>query len=571
MNPVELAEAHRRLTDKAGGPPPELTVFHLHGQARTPDTVVLDSASYNRLIRLREIDEIVFSLSHFHALAFVGTRLDENYLLTKLQEQLNPPFHMVFCREDEVTALTTERAALSMRQHLKVVGYPDHVDLIVLPLWLNVPPPPREATTPASALDPATTPDPAEYIASEFHAELTRVVVTESDILAGQRTVVVGVAGTGKTHLLSWLAAESDTERPAVRVRLADVPMGSGRPEAILKAWALRARADGGQPTVDIGAAALQEDRLHFLLDGLDEVTNELQDKAATLIAQVAERFPQHAFTVTSRPLPALTALGYGDTAGATPWRFVNLAPGATWQQRYLADTGLTLSQLQEVMPALTDMRELLHIPFFLTRTIELFRGGQLAGLRDVGELLERLIDFALSREEELLPLVAIEDARAWLRRVALAAAIAGRRTLTFEQLQRVPVDGETVGGLAALIHQLQLRLLLAEDDGHVRFAHRLLADELVAEALSSVEPSDALLDALVPVVDEQLTGVRDDLFIAVSLLCLRSTTWREAVARRDPFAAARSTPSDAVPVKRARAVDLLWDTYSDWGIWAWD
>lgn len=153
-----------------------------------------------------------------------------------------------------------------------------------------------------------------------------------------------------------------------------------------------------------------------------------------------------------------------------------------------------------------------------------------------------------------------------------MAAAIAGRRTLTFEQLQRVPVDGETVGDLAALIHQLQLRLLLTEDDGHVRFAHRLLADELVVEALSSVEPSDALLDALVPVVDEQLTGVRDDLFIAVSLLCLRSTTWREAGARRDPFAAARSTPSDAAPAERARAVDLLWDTYyRDWGIWAWD
>ena len=53
-------------------------------------------------------------------------------------------------------------------------------------------------------------------------------------------------------------------------------------------------------------------------------------------------------------------------------------------------------------MPALSDMRELLHIPFFLTRTVELFENGRLEGLRDVGELLERLVDFALTREEEL-------------------------------------------------------------------------------------------------------------------------------------------------------------------------
>ena len=58
---------------------------------------------------------------------------------------------------------------------------------------------------------------------------------------------------------------------------------------------------------------------------------------------------------------------------------------------------------------------------------------------------------------------------------------------------------------------------------------------------------------------------------IAVSLLCLRSAPWREAVARRDPLAAARSTPSDAAPAERVGAIDLLWDTYRDWGIWAWD
>jgi hypothetical protein len=567
----ELTEAHRRITNKSGEPPPELTILHLHGQARTPETVVLDSEAYRRLMRLQEINDIVFALTHSRALAIVGTRLDETYLLTKLQEQLNSPFHALFCREREATELTTGRAALSTRQHLKIIAYPDHPDLIVLPRWLNSPRPLRDASTPATTLDPATTPDPAEYIASEFREEPTRADVTESDILAGHRTVVVGVAGTGKTHLLSWLAAEADPERPAVRVRLADVPMGPGLPEAVLKAWAKGARASAGQPGIDIGVTALREDRLHFLLDGLDEVPNELQNTAATLIGQVAERFPQHAFTVTSRPLPALAVLGHGEDREDAAWRFVQLAPGAAWQRRYLADHELTIGQLQEVMPALSDMRELLQIPFFLTRTVELFDNGQLEGLRDVGELLERLVDFALTREEELLPLLDIEDARTWLSRVALATTIAGRRTATLDELKSVPVGEETVGDLVELINRLQLRLLLSEDEGQVRFSHRLLADELVAETLAATQPSDALLDALVPVVDQHLAGVRDDVVIAVSLLCLRSPAWREAVARRDALAAARSTPSDAPQADRDHAVELLWGTYREWDIWAWD
>lgn len=570
-NRDDRVEAHRRLTAKEGGPPAELTVLHLHGRARAPETLVLDDASYNDLGRLPEVEEIVFTLSHFRSLAFVGTTLDESYLLAMLQKQLNAAFHVVLCRDDEVPALTTGRAPLSPRQHLRVVGYPDHPDLIVLPRWLNAPQPPRGSQATAGTLDLHAAPHPADYVASEFEERGAAATVSERDVRDGQRTIVVGVAGTGKTHLLSWLAANAPAERPAVRIRLADVPIRPGRPERILATWAQYARSAPAQPAVDLSASALRDDRLHFLLDGLDEVANELQETAASLIAEVAERFPQHAFTVTSRPLPALAALGHGEPTEATQWRFVDLVPGPAWQQRYLAARRLTLAQLEAAMPALTDMRELLHIPFFLTRTVELFENGQLEGLRDVGELLGRLVDFALLREEELLPMVALHDARAWLRRVALAGAIAGRRTFAFAELTKVPVAEELAGDLGELVQQLQLRLLLTEEDGRLRFSHRLLADELAAEALADMQPSDALLDALAPVADAQLAGVRDDLVIAVSLLCLRSTPWREAVAHRDPLAAARSTPSDAADAQRAAAVDLLWGAYGEWRIWAWD
>jgi type II secretory pathway predicted ATPase ExeA len=106
-------------------------------------------------------------------------------------------------------------------------------------------------------------------------------MVSEHDIRDGQRTIVVGVAGTGKTHLLSWLAANAPAERPGVRIRLADVPIKPGQPEGILAAWARHTRSAPRQPAVDVSASALREDRLHFLLDGLDEVANELQEAAA--------------------------------------------------------------------------------------------------------------------------------------------------------------------------------------------------------------------------------------------------------------------------------------------------
>jgi hypothetical protein len=89
-------EAHRRLTLKYGDAPAELTILHLHGQASAPETLVLDKASYNELADYRAVKDIVFMLTHFRSLAFVGTKLDEVYLLDLLQKQLNAAFHVVF-------------------------------------------------------------------------------------------------------------------------------------------------------------------------------------------------------------------------------------------------------------------------------------------------------------------------------------------------------------------------------------------------------------------------------------------------------------------------------------------
>jgi hypothetical protein len=145
--------------------------------------------------------------------------------------------------------------------------------------------------------------------------------------------VIVGGAGSGKTHLLSWLASTASHVRPAVRVRLADVQISPGRPETILRVWARSARSHA---EVDVSDSVLIQGKLHFLFDGLDEVPGRDQAVTAALISEIAKRFPQHAFTIASRPVPALAEFSIGTSSDRGVWRIVNLVPGNGFQQRYL-------------------------------------------------------------------------------------------------------------------------------------------------------------------------------------------------------------------------------------------
>ena len=99
---------------------------------------------------------------------------------------------------------------------------------------------------------------------------------TEEDVLDAQRTVVLGDPGSGKSELLRSLATRCPSSRPGVFVRLADLGSDQPRePRAALAAWASRGQTT--IPDTDVGPAAIEEGRLHFFLDGLDEVPSARQ------------------------------------------------------------------------------------------------------------------------------------------------------------------------------------------------------------------------------------------------------------------------------------------------------
>ena len=126
-------------------------------------------------------------------------------------------------------------------------------------------------------------------------------------------------------------------------MRLAEVRLsGEISPMALLAAWAERGVAAAG---VDVSRRALNDGSYHFFFDGLDEVSNALQDQVAALINMLAYELPQHAFTVSSRPLPLLEFLKL-DSPESIDLRHITLAPDEAWRELYLAERGVTLKRL---------------------------------------------------------------------------------------------------------------------------------------------------------------------------------------------------------------------------------
>ena len=324
-------------------------------------------------------------------------------------------------------------------------------------------------------------------------------------------------------------------------IRLADVSLNRDfGPKETLRAWA--GEGSAFQDVVEFETATLDQVPFHFFLDGLDEVPSDLQQDFATRISDLAAALPQHFFTLASRPLPSLDLLRVEGPV-ASGWEQLLLQPDEEWRSGYLTIAKVTLEELYEQMPALEDLSEVTTTPFYLARIVGLAAEGRLDGLPDFSALLRTLLDAAIAHEGQALG-IDNEAARLWLRQVALAGTLAGRRTFSVGELERFAlptgVEAERVA------RGLEQRLLLAEDGGSFRFHHRLLGEQLAAEALVEHGPLPELIDALVPLIDVELSGVRADAAVPVALAALQSREWRATLGQRDPLAAARATPEGA-------------------------
>ena len=580
--PVDL---ERALEILGGEEPPEaLTVVHLHGRSEGEEELVLNAGSYRRAESTMKTN-LLRELMLQKRLFFFGTTLNEVELLDLFQKTSTPSrrnAHVFFCFEEERPLLTERRAPIVPARsniYVNVVENDDELAHYAARL-VDADPPPARVAISAVEFDPARYvpnrlhdrrgPDPEDpaRLAAAIRAGEDQVVpaIPEDELLSAPRTVVLGEPGTGKTEMLRRLASAIPAPRRAVLIRLADVTFKERvGPKETLRAWAREGSAF--QEEAEFEIAALDQQPFHFFLDGLDEVASDLQQDFAARISECAASMPQHSFTLASRPLPSLELLRVEGSV-ASDWEQLVLRPDENWRAGYLAASEVTLGQLYEQMPALEDLSEVTTTPFYLARIVSLAAEGRLEGLPDFSALLRTLLDAAIAHEGEALE-IDDEAARAWLREVALAGAIAGRRTFSIGDLGRFALPLGV--GAERLARGLEQRLLLAEDSGSFRFHHRLLGEQLAAEALVERGPLPELCDALVPLVDRELSGVRPDCAVPVALAALQSSGWRAALAERDSLAAARATPDGAPRGEVEVALRALWSNAVETQVWVWE
>lgn len=562
-----LSRRHDRTT---------LTVIHLHGSTKEPGSMALDSIGYSRLSQSGVFARTVDRLLSDFVLVFMGTRFDEQLLAAEVLGHREGGFpHLFVNKEEACRGLMAPPQSVRESSHLFVIrAYDSHEKLTALAEYIAavevepvIPAAPiaaaiSSAPTPYinSMLVPLTGGSEDSYAAFLIAAGERKGPEIETFHASGSRAVIVGAPGSGKTTLLRQIGATHDDGVRPILVRLASVSR-VGNPRELLTEWAKRGEGILGEEAVSV--EALSQRSFHLLLDGLDEVPSSQQEALAEKIVQLARANPTHLFSITSRPVPALALFERPE------WQHVALEPDGNWATRFLASQDLTWDQLTKDVPALSDLREPLRIPFFLAAVVDLYRSGRLQDLSDLLDLVGRLIDETLEVGE--LPLDR-EATRRWLQDIALSMQLSQRTDVALDDLERIPLPAalNDAGGALELANLLvTARLFAPSTDGNYRFIHRIFGEALTGEALLRIEP-EPLIAVVAPVVD-RLSALRRDWLVPVSFAALRNREWRIALHNRDALAAARATPDDASTQERKEAARVIWDTYKDWRVWMWD
>jgi hypothetical protein len=564
-----------------------LTILHIHGRADQPASIVLERDSYQAIANRGRIQDLVFSLMNLRAMCFLGTELNELHFVAMMRQHRGDRRHVLLCRASKRDELVSNLGLSVHRDGVLVETYDQHAELdgfaarLVATVREDIPEGPiaeiEVPSLPFGYVANVLVPHGREVSESDRLASLILGVADgpaplgEADVALGQRTVVVGAPGSGKSELLKRAGALAPGDEQALLIRCSQLDLIAG--EAITVLTRMAETGVGLQQDVVVNREALERHRFHFYFDGLDESSIDQQPVIARAIADVAGAFPQHRFTVASRSIEAISSFPEANEASVDGrWRILELVPDRNWQSSYLSAAGVSLQELEEKMPALRDLAGLLQLPFFLAKTVELYRADALEDFEDLWALVQAFVTDALTRELGLtLP---ADDARKWLRAVALAMGLSGRTTLAPAELAEIPVPIEVerqIGSSEAIADALVARLLLHNRNGEHGFTHRIIGEALAAEALAEHEPEGELLDAVVPKHNDAIHAVRSDWRVPMAFLLARDARWRDVVKFRDELAAARCTPSSAESVERLNAAQVIWRTYCDFKVWIWE
>lgn len=590
LTPQDLARAFE-------DPGPALRVLHLHGVCTDPTSIVLSAASYTRIFEDQRAQLMLRDIAVRYQLIFLGHRLaaTERHIRRDLAWTNSAGLrgeacHLLLAEPTNASEpeIVTEREELTQRTGLDVwtVEDPDRSFLASrrVAAILCGPSGPEAATTvePIASLlagtpyEPLPVAEDDEVSSPGGHGSYMFNVLHRGKVYGQDldktisRLVLVGPGGLGKSVELAQVGLRSS--RPALMQSLSTWNLASGWADpgrAFVEAMrTARGAQSGGGLVPRLTAQGLDEDSCVFLLDGLDEIQAEDRQRAIDLINAVSERYPQHRFVVTSRPLPDL-----GQLRGFTRY---TLMPDADWLRLYVEGRGFTMEAVSEALPASGTLDDVIQIPVYAAAAVNAIRDGRRLPETALG-LICLLADGRVDDDTRILPDPA--QTRRWLDRIALMMEIRESPEVPASLL----LEGNLHHGLSsisptvAFLEALVTRALLAESGGTVRFPANVMGEARAGRAL--LEAGENGLQFLREAVLVTLAATHADgapvrairpswANTLEMLLASGPKHWRDAVAPFDCLLAARATPVGAPEDERTRAIWTLWKTYRQRQVW---
>jgi hypothetical protein len=574
LKPLSLAATDRRMLDTPGTN--QLQVVHLHGMPGDPSSLVLPGSTTNALVADEVFTTFMRATMAHSRVLYLGfslglAEIHLRAILAWLDAAVTDvPDHYLLLSAEEVRAREADIGLLDSFDFLKVIPYdpePDHVAVERVAVTLAPRIHRERRQQPSGRTEPTwVQPILLQAEAAEGHKALQQrvasfdfgwtgaeAVLSAEGLLDLPRTIVVAGPGMGKTTLVEGLPSMA-SGRTCARGELRGFsPAGGGLlPERAI-ARLLR-RDDGEQIAIEDlrGSGAL------LLLDGLDEVGEDLREDAVRAIEAASAAWPEHSWVVTSRPGDAADALA------AEEFTPLHILPSRRWARAYLETRGVPADRTERAMLDGYGLGDLLGVPLFAARLADRLLEGSDANLSP----LELLVDeqYAATAREARRHGEERADLGGWLRSLAIALELRGRASAPTAELAAVVGPG----GLAAEAARSQLvaATLLADVPGTAAFALRTLQQGLCADAiLKAKEPAAVLRYA----ASAQVAGVerlREDIEFTIDLVFEHADRdLREALKEIDPMRWARTVVTRGELADAREAFLTIWQWHVERGL----
>lgn len=582
------------LADLLQPPSDELRVLHLHGVCTDPASIVLSTATYDRLDTDEKVELALRVLATQYRLVFLGHNLapKEAHIRRNVDwavaASAGGPLgrHVLITDQrsmDEDSAVAF-RGELERNSQVLVRAFDDpgrafeasKRAAFVLAGPANDPT--NVAQVPPELFDTHYVPLPVGATSeieesggpSMFHALLWQDQVRRTTDLDNSvaRLALIAGGGLGKSQELLQIGRRST--RPALYQPLNGWEVDTDWADPASKFLAVMNGATAAAPNAgshELSIQRLRDESFVFLLDGLDEVSEVRRARVIQLLNQVAALFPQHRYVLATRPLPLVDDL--------TGFEHYTPVPDGTWLNEYCVKRGLTPSKLEAALPESGGLDDLIRIPLFAAAAINLIQAGK--QLPETGiQLVWRLTEDQMAGDNRVS--VNKDELRCWLDRLALLFELAETVSVSAVLLPAsgLHTDLGSIVPTSDFILALATRALLTESDGEVRFPANVVGEARAGRALlNGTDGLGVLCERVLVELDaldgkgDRVRAVRQSWFNTLEmLLAAAPEEWRSTVAAYDPALAARSTPNNAQACERHAAIWSIWSIYLDRRVW---